>query len=163
MAHASGSPHKSRLERVVQTELNMSFLGANAANCTEVAVGDSVIRISVTGDVEEIEEVSPEAKDMLLTPQVEVLKERRVDAAVTRRPFGAVMGRAERILSRHPISTGSVRWTRSGVVRGLVDSPPVCKRAMVDDHGMVLIGSTEAPSAVVGVAVVWAKDSDGQS
>src|SRR5579872_206646 len=110
----------------------MSFLGANAANCTEVAVGDSVIRISVTGDVEEIEEVSPEAKDMLLTPQVEVLKERRVDAAVTRRPFGAVMGRAERILSRHPISTGSVvraRWVydryRNARLGRWIRSPPV--------------------------------------
>jgi hypothetical protein len=92
----------------VQAELNVSFLGANAADCTEVAVTDPVVRISVTGDIEEIKEVSTEAQHAFLTPQVEVLEERGVNAAITWRPLGAVRGSAERILSRDPISTDSI-------------------------------------------------------
>src|SRR6202034_3533411 len=69
-----------RLERVVQAELNVSFLGANAADCTEVAVTDPVVRISVTGDIEKIEEVSTEAQHSLLAPQAEVLEEGGIDA-----------------------------------------------------------------------------------
>jgi hypothetical protein len=59
----------------VQAELNVSLLGANAADGTEVTVTDPVVGISVTGNIEEIEEVSTEAQNALFTPQVEVLEE----------------------------------------------------------------------------------------
>lgn len=167
-AHASGQsragqPKRSKLEGVVQADLNMPFLGANAADCPEVAVTDPAVRISVTGNIEEIEEVSTEAQHAFLAPQVEVLEERRVNAAIARRSLGAVRGSPERILSRLPIGTSSVRRAQNGVERRFVRTPPVGERTVPNDHGTVLIRPTEAPSSVVRVAVVWTKDGDGQS
>ena len=146
----------------------MPFLGAHSADRPETRFRNSVIRISVAGDIEKVEKVGTEAQNVSLTPQVEVFEERCVNTTISRRTFGAVVRRTEREGPGSAIGTGAIvdsgrdyRWKAGS--GGRIRSPPITKSTIPDDQGTVLIGATEAPSPVVGIAIVGAEDGDRKS
>jgi hypothetical protein len=56
-----------------------------------------VIGVSVARNIENIEEVSPETKNMLLFPQMEVFEQGHVDLAISGSSLGAVSGRSKSV------------------------------------------------------------------
>ena len=56
----------------MQAKLNLPYTRTHVADLPEVAVGNSVIRVAVTGDIEEVEEISAETKHMLFAPRSDV-------------------------------------------------------------------------------------------
>ena len=92
----------------MQAELYLSWGRAYPADLTEIAVGYSVVGISVAGDVENIEEVGPEADHVLLAPDVEVLEQGSVNLTVARSAFGVVVRGTKGIGSCNPVRTDSI-------------------------------------------------------
>ena len=82
------------LETVVQAELNLARRRTHTADLAKAGVSDSVVRVSVAGDVEDVEKVSAEAYDML-APNMEIFEQRSIHLAITGRAFGAVAGVTE--------------------------------------------------------------------
>ena len=78
----------------MQTQLDLTCRRAHAADLTEAAVLNVVVRISVAGDIEDVEEVSAES-DYLFAPDVEVFEEGSVDLSVSGSAFGVDRGGAE--------------------------------------------------------------------
>jgi len=57
----------------MQAELYLSRRGTYASDLAEAAVGDAIVRVSVTGNIENVEKVCAETHH-LLPPNVEVLE-----------------------------------------------------------------------------------------
>src|SRR6185312_9985168 len=79
------------------------------------------------------------------------------------------MSGAESKLIRHAVSAHSIICTcRIDQIRHTrlcrrIGPPPIVERLSSNNHRAILIGSAESPSSVIGVAVVWPKNRDGQS
>ena len=58
----------------MQAELNLARRRAHGIDKTERRICNIVVGVPITGDVEDIEEISPETEHMLLFPNVKVLE-----------------------------------------------------------------------------------------
>src|SRR5258708_4415442 len=80
---------QTRLEVVMQRELNSSLLAANAGDLSKgTHVLDVVTRVAVVCDIEDVEGVRPEAK-ALVFGNVKVLERRGIDLRITWRSLSA--------------------------------------------------------------------------
>ena len=95
------------LEAVVQAQLYLTFRGANGGNLTEAAIGNSIIRVPVTRDVESVKEIGPKT-DSMLVPDVEILKERHIDLAVAGTALGAVGSTAKSEVACGTVGAGPI-------------------------------------------------------
>lgn len=146
----------------MQAELYLSRRGAYASDLPKVAVRNRVVRVPVTRNIEDIEKVSAESHDMLL-PNVKILEQRGVNLAVAGSALGTVVRTAKSKWSCAAVGTGPVVHSgRAAGLRGRISPPPVIDRAVADDHGTVLIRAAQAPSCVVCIAGVRAKDGNRQ-
>ena len=109
---ARTDPSRARvsLKDVMQTELYLSCRGTDASDLAKVAVCNRVIGVSITRDVENIEEVRAEA-DHLLSPNMEVFEQRGVHLPVPRCALGAVMRGTEGKRSRAAVGTNPIVHT----------------------------------------------------
>lgn len=102
------------LEHVMQAELNLSRRRPYGADQPPRTVVYTIVRVPVAGNVEDVEEVRPEAKHMLLVPQMEVLKQGHVDLPIAWATLGTVMSSPESIRCSNAVSANSVIGT-SGI------------------------------------------------
>lgn len=90
---------------------------------------------------------------------MEILEKRHIHLPVAWGTLRAIASRTERIRSGSAIGADSIINSSPLAWRyRSIGAPPVLNGAMRDDHWAVLIGATEAPSGVVGVAIVRAKN-----
>jgi hypothetical protein len=92
----------------MQAELNLSRGRSHGTDQAKRTVVYTTVGVPVADNVEDVEEVGPETEDMLLFPQMEVLKQGHVDLPIAWRTLGTVMGRSKRIRSRHSIGADPV-------------------------------------------------------
>lgn len=97
-----------RLKHVMQTELNLPRGRAHGTDQAPGTVVNPIVGVPIAGNVEDVEEIRPEAEYMLLLPQVEVLKQRHIDLPIAGCTLGAVVGSSKRIRSRHTIGADPV-------------------------------------------------------
>src|SRR5579863_3981034 len=150
------------LEPVMQAELDLSRRRAHTAYQAEILpVGNSIVRISVAGNVEDVEKIGTEADYVTFAPEVEFLEQGRVHLAVARGALGVDRRSAE---SRpgdggRAVSTGPIVGTGAAMC-GWIGSPPVSYGTIAHDQLPVLVGPWLA--VAVCIACAWPVDSDGK-
>ena len=96
------------LEHVMQAELNLARWRTYRTDQAPGTVINTVVGVSVAGNIEDVEEIRPEAEYVALFPQVEVLEQGHVDLPITRGTLRAVTSSSKGIGSRYSISADTV-------------------------------------------------------
>ena len=144
---------KLNLELVVERELKTPLFVANAVDYAEIAVLNSVVRISVVSHVQEVEEVRTEAKRLLMK-DVEVLEQRRVELIETGGALRAVGPCPEHVRGWLTIRANAGLNAASVGARGCcgIGAEPMVERPIDDVKVGILISACAAVGT--GVAAV---------
>src|SRR5258708_38298008 len=139
---------QTRLEVVMQRELNSSLLAANAGDLSKgTHVLDVVTRIAVVCDIEDVECVRPEAKTLAFG-NVKVLERRGIDLRIAWRSLGADARGPEGVRNLRPIGTDAIVHSIAGR-GGRIGAEPVCSAAVNNLEPPILISASSAKGVCV--------------
>lgn len=74
----------------MQAELNLPRWRTHGTDQTPRTVINPIVGVPIAGNVEDVEEIRPEAEDVLLFPHMEVFEEGHVDLPIARGTLRAV-------------------------------------------------------------------------